>query len=58
MNKKDYVKEFISKLSNLDRSKSVSTVFNDFLTLSCCSLAQTVYRSKNLEQKYLPILRE
>lgn len=57
MNKKDYVKEFISKLSNLDRSKSVSTIFNDFLTLSCCSLAQTVYRSKNLEQKYLNIIK-
>lgn len=57
MNKKDYVKEFISKLSNLDRSKSVSTVFNDFLTLSCCSLAQTVYRSKNLEQKYLSTIK-
>ena len=57
MNKKDYVKEFISKLSNLDRSKSVLTVFNDFLTLSCCSLAQTVYRSKNLEQKYLSTIK-
>lgn len=57
MNKKDYVKEFISKLSNLDRSKSVSTVFNDFLTLSCCSLAQTVYRSDILEQKHLNIIK-
>lgn len=57
MNKKDYVKEFISKLSNLDRSRSVSTVFNDFLTLSCCSLAQTVYRNDNLEQKYLNIIK-
>lgn len=57
MDKKDYIKEFISKLSNLDRSRSVSTVFNDFLTLSCCSLAQTVYRSDNLEQKYLNIIK-
>lgn len=57
MNKKDYIKEFISKLSNLDRSRSVSTVFNDFLTLSCCSLAQTVYRSDILEQKYLNIIK-
>lgn len=57
MNKKDYIKEFISKLSNLDRSRSVSTVFNDFLTLSCCSLAQTVYRNDNLEQKYLNIIK-
>ena len=57
MNKEDYIKEFISKLSNLDRSRSVSTVFNDFLTLSCCSLAQTVYRSDNLEQRYLNIVK-
>ena len=57
MNKKDYIKEFISKLSNLDRSRSISTVFNDFLTLSCCSLAQTVYRSDNLEQRYLNIIK-
>ena len=57
MNKKDYIKEFISKLSNLDRSRSISTVFNDFLTLSYCSLAQTVYRSDNLEQRYLNIIK-
>lgn len=57
MNKKDYIKEFISKLSNLDRSRSVSSVFNDFLTLSCCSLAQTVYQSDNLEQKCLNIIK-
>lgn len=57
MNKKDYIKKFISKLSNLDRSRSVSTIFNDFLTLSCCSLAQTVYRSDILEQKYLNIIK-
>lgn len=57
MDKKDYIKEFISKLSNLDRSRSISTVFNDFLTLSYCSLAQTVYRSDNLEQRYLNIIK-
>lgn len=57
MDKKDYIKEFASKLSNLDRSRSVSTVFNDFLTLICCSLAQTVYRSDNLEQRYLNIIK-
>lgn len=57
MDKKDYIKEFISKLSNLDRSRSISTVFNDFLTLSYFSLAQTVYRSDNLEQRYLNIIK-
>ncbi len=44
-------------MSNLDRSRSISTVFNDFLTLSCCSLAQTVYQSDNLEQRYLNIIK-
>ena len=57
MNKKDDIKEFISKLSNLDRSRSISTVFNDFLTLSYCSLAQTIYQSDNLEQRYLNIIK-
>lgn len=57
MDKKDYIKEFISKLSNLDRSRSISIVFNDFLTLSYCSLAQTVYQSGNLEQRYLNIIK-
>ena len=44
-------------MGNLDRSRSISTVFNDFLTLSCCSLAQTVYQSDNLEQRYLNIIK-
>ena len=57
MDKKDYIKDFIAKLHSLDHSKSVATVFDDFLTLSCCSLAQTIYRSDNLEQKYLSIIK-
>lgn len=57
MDKKDYIKDFIAKLNSLDHSKSVATVFDDFLTLSCCSLAQTIYRSDNLEQKYLSIIK-
>jgi len=48
----DYLKEFISKLQNLDKSKNIATVFKDFLTLSTCSLAQPFYRSPNIEQKY------
>lgn len=48
----DYIKEFTSTLEALDRSKNISTVFFDFLTLSMCSLAQPFYRSQNLEQRY------
>lgn len=48
----DYIKEFTSTLEALDRSKNISTVFLDFLTLSMCSLAQPFYRSTNLEQRY------
>ena len=48
----DYIKEFTSTLEALDRSKNISTVFLDFLTLSMCSLAQPFYRSPNIEQRY------
>lgn len=48
----DYLKEFISKLQNLDKSKNIAIIFKDFLTLSTCSLAQPFYRSPNIEQKY------
>lgn len=48
----DYLKEFISKLQNLDKSKNIATVFKDFLTLSSCSLAQPFYRSPDIEQEY------
>ncbi len=54
----DYLKEFISKLSNLDRSRNNLTVFKDFLTLSTCSLAQPIYRSEELEQKYLETIKK
>lgn len=49
----DYLKEFISKLQNLDKSKNIATVFRDFLILSTCALAQPFYRSDELEQEYL-----
>ena len=48
----DYINEFTSTLEALDRSKNISTVFLDFLTLSMCSLAQPFYRSQNIEQRY------
>lgn len=53
----DYLKEFTSKLYNLDRSKNVATVFKDFLTLCTCSLAQPVYRSSEIEQIYLETIK-
>ena len=39
----DYLKEFNSLLQNLDRSKSVAKVFDDFLSLATLSLAQPFY---------------
>ena len=53
----DYLKEFISKLSNLDHSKNITTVFRDFLTLSTCSIAQPFYRNNEIEQKYKEIIK-
>lgn len=54
---KDYLKEFTSKLENLDRSKNIATVFKDFLTLCTCALAQPFYRSDKLEQIYLDTIK-
>lgn len=48
----DFLKEFISKLQNLDRSKNLATVFKDFLILCTCSLSQPFYKSFEIEQKY------
>ena len=46
-------KEFNRLLHEVDTSKSVSEVFNDFLTLSIYSIAQPFYRSQIIEEKYL-----
>ena len=53
---KDYLKEFNSLLQNLDRSKTVSTVFEDFLSLSTYALAQPFYRNKEFEKSHLDIV--
>lgn len=53
----DYLKEFTTKLENLDRSKNIATVFKDFLTLCTCALAQPFYRSDTLEQIYLDTIK-
>ena len=58
MEKIDYLKEFMAKLQSLDRSRSLTIVFKDFLTLCTCSLAQTIYRSDELEQKYLQTIKQ
>ncbi len=52
----DYLKEFISKLQNLDHSKRVDNVFQDFLKLSTYAIAQQFYRSPEIEQNYLDII--
>ncbi len=54
----DYLKEFISKLHNLDKAKRVNDVFKDFLTLCTCSLAQPFYRSYEIEQRYLNTVKQ
>lgn len=53
----DYLKEFTTKLENLDRSKNIATVFKDFLTLCTCALALPFYRSDKLEQIYLDTVK-
>ena len=54
----NYIQQFISKLQNLDKSKSISTVFNDFTALTLCSVAQPFYRSTNIEQRYKYIISQ
>ena len=39
----DYLKEFISKLHNLDKARRVNEAFKDFLILYTCSLVQPFY---------------
>ena len=58
MEKIDYLKEFMAKLQSLDRSRSLTIVFKDFLTLCTCSFAQTIYRSDELEQRYLQTVKQ
>ena len=54
----DYLKEFNSKMLNLDRSKTTAAIFSDFLTMSAYSIAQPFYRSEAIEQKYLDIAKQ
>lgn len=54
----DYLKEFISKLHNLDKAKRINEVFKDFLILCTCSLAQPFYRSYEIEQRYLNTVKQ
>ena len=58
MEKIDYLKEFMTKLQSLDRSRSLTIVFKDFLTLCTCSFAQTIHRSDELEQRYLQTVKQ
>ena len=54
----DYLKEFITKLQNLDHSRRTDNVFRDFLALSTYAIMQPFYRSPELEQKYLDIINK
>ncbi len=53
----DYIHEFVSIIQSLDRSKSIENVFRDFLALSTYSLAQPFYRSNEIEDKYMQIIK-
>ena len=48
----DYLKEFISKLQNLDHSRRVDNVFQDFLKLSTYAIAQPFYRSPGKQKNF------
>ena len=48
----------MTKLQSLDRSRSLTIVFKDFLTLCTCSFAQTIHRSDELEQRYLQTVKQ
>lgn len=52
----DYLKEFITKLQNLDHSRRTDTVFKDFLALSTYSIMQPFYRSPDIEQKFMNLI--
>ena len=54
----DYLKEFITKLQNLDHSRRTDNVFTDFLALSTYAIMQPFYRSPEIEQKYLDIINK
>ena len=54
----DYLKEFITKLQNLDHSRRTDNVFRDFLALSTYAIMQPFYRSPEIEQKYLDIINK
>lgn len=55
---RDYKQEFIKCLKSIDYSKRPATVFQDFLTVSSISIANTVYNSKELEAQYFEILNQ
>ena len=54
----NYIQQFISKLQNLDKSQSISAVFNDFTALTFFSVAQPFYMSTNIEQRYKYIISQ
>lgn len=55
---KDYQKEFIKCLKNIDYSKRPLTIFQDFLTAASISIANTVHNSKELENEYFEVIKK
>ncbi len=54
----DYVKEFLKCLESINYGKRNYDVFQDFLTVSTISLANIVYKDKELENQYFEIINQ
>jgi len=50
---KSHIKNFIHILQELAYMKSQYDIFSDFLTLSTCAYANTIYRSEEIEAEYM-----
>lgn len=53
---RDYKKEFIKTIDNLDYSRRPVEKFRDFVTVASISLAQPFYRAEKLEKQYMEIV--
>lgn len=50
--------EFLNKLGKVCASRRISETFTDFLTLTANSFANVLYKSEELENEYLNIIRK
>lgn len=54
----DYHKEFVKLISSIERTKRVSDVMDDFLDLAVVAIANRFYKSAELEESYMQIIRK